>query len=159
MTRIALRALAFACVLPLLAACNLTASQAEITTSLNPNLITSAVLTPANLAKLGFTPAQAIAFEAKVAAGVKTGCKYQVTEATVAQILVALAAGSTAGVTAGQAVTTLCTVLGAPASAYTADKPVTEPPAEKDDTPVGETKTRTVVINGKTVTITGTKTK
>jgi len=161
MTRIA-RALAFACVLLPLGACNLTASQGQITDALN-----GGVTTPAGLSGIGLSTAQiqkVTAIINQVRTATKTACGYLPTVTSVQNIIVALNPDiASVSVPVAKVAQIACTALSnAALTSYTAGEApekAKKAPAKPAEPKVGETITKTIIVNGQPVAVTGTKMK
>ena len=163
MPRTIVRALALGCVGVSISACNLTASQGQIDAGL-----TSGVTTPSGLSGIGLSPAQVTKITTvinDVRTATKTACGFLPTVTSVTSIIVALNPDvASVTVPVSQVASYACKALagGIPTS-YTAgeapEKPAKKAPTKPAEPKVGDTLTRTIIVNGVPVTVTGTRTK
>jgi hypothetical protein len=163
MPRTFVRALALGCVGVALSACNLTASQGQIDAGLG-----GGVTTPSGLSGIGLSPAQVTKITTvinEVRTATKTACGFLPTVTSVTSIIVALNPDvASVTVPVSQVASYACKALagGIPTS-YTAgeapEKPEKKAPAKPAEPKVGDTLTRTIIVNGVPVTVTGTRTK
>lgn len=163
MTRTFVRALALGCVGVALSACNLTASQGQIDAGLN-----AGVTTPSGLSGIGLSPAQVTKITTvinDVRTATKTACGFLPTVTSVTNIIVALNPDvASVTVPVSQVASYACAALTKTApTSYTAgeapEKPAKKAPAKPAEPKVGDTLTRTIIVNGVPVTVTGTRTK
>lgn len=163
MTRSLVRALALACVLSPLGACNLTASAPQIDTALN-----GGIATPAGLSGIGLSTAEVTKVTGiinQVRTATKTACGFLPTVTSVTNIIVALNPDvASVSVPVTQVAAFACAALTkkAPttfAAGEAPDKPAKKAPAKPAEPKVGETVTGTIIVNGVPVAVTGTKTK
>lgn len=163
MPRTIVRALALGCVGVALSACNLTASQGQIDAGLG-----GGVTTPSGLSGIGLSPAQVTKITSvinEVRTATKTACGFLPTVTSVTNIIVALNPDvASVTVPVSQVASYACAALTKTApTSYTAgeapEKPAKKAPAKPAEPKVGDTLTRTIIVNGVPVTVTGTRTK
>lgn len=164
MTRTAsLRALALACVLSPLGACNLTASQGQIDAGLG-----GGVTTPGGLSGIGVSPDQVTKITSvinQVRTATKTACGFLPTVTSVTNIIVALnpdVASVTVPVSTVAKYACAALTKSVP-TAYTAgeapEKPAKKAPEKPAEPKVGDVVQGKILVNGVWVDVTGTKTK
>lgn len=164
MTRPFRAALALACALPfsMLGGCNLTASQGQINDALN-----GGVTSPAGLSGIGLSTAQiqkVTAIINQVRKATKTACGYLPTVTSVQNIIVALNPDiASVSVPVTKVAQIACTALSnaAPTSYTAGEAPekAKKAPAKPAEPKVGETVTKTIIVNGQPVPVTGTRVK
>jgi hypothetical protein len=162
MTRTLVRALALGCVGVAVSACNLTASQSQINDALNGN-----VTTPSGLSGIGLSTAQiqkVTTIINQVRTATKTACGFLPTVTSVQNIIVALNPDiASVSVPVTKVAQIACTALSnaAPTSYTAGEAPekAKKAPAKAAEPKVGETVTKTIIVNGQPVAVTGTKTK
>lgn len=162
MTRTLVRALALGCVGVALSACNLTASQSQINDALNGN-----VTTPSGLSGIGLSTAQiqkVTTIINQVRTATKTACGFLPTVTSVQNIIVALNPDiASVSVPVTKVAQIACTALSnaAPTSYTAGEAPekAKKAPAKPAEPKVGETVTKTIIVNGQPVPVTGTRTR
>lgn len=182
MTRTLLRALALGCVGASLGGCVLTDSQSQVQSALTAGQVVASQLTPANLTALGATNAD-LTVAAKALSTVRAYtaafCAVEPSLATVANISLALAGGSSVAAPAEQIAGAVCTAVtgttktltkpaaaiplasvALPPTAYMAMEPKKAAPkaAPKPEPTMkpGDQVTGVVIINGVPVTVNAT---
>jgi len=156
------RALALGCVGVGLSACNLTASQGQINDVLN-----GGVTSPSGLSGIGLSTAQiqkVTAIINQVRTATKTACGYLPTVTSVQNIIVALNPDiASVSVPVTKVAQIACTALSnaAPTSYTAGEAPekAKKAPAKPAEPKVGETVTKTIIVNGQPVPVTGTRTR
>lgn len=162
MTRTLVRALALGCVGVSVSACNLTASQGQINDALNGN-----VTTPSGLSGIGLSTAQiqkVTTIINQVRTATKTACGFLPTVTSVQNIIVALNPDiASVSVPVTKVAQIACTALSnaAPTSYTAGEAPekAKKAPAKAAEPKVGETVTKTIIVNGQPVPVTGTRTR
>ncbi|MET3481513.1 hypothetical protein [Methylobacterium sp. 1973] len=162
MLRIIPRALALGCVGVAVSACNLTASQSQINDALN-----GGVTTPFGLSGIGLSTAQiqkVTTIINQVRTATKTACGFLPTVTSVQNIIVALNPDiASVSVPVTKVAQIACTALSnaAPTSYTAGEAPekAKKAPAKAAEPKVGETVTKTIIVKGQPVAVTGTKTK
>ena len=162
MTRTLVRALALGCVGVSVSACNLTASQGQINDALNGN-----VTTPSGLSGIGLSTAQiqkVTTIINQVRTATKTACGFLPTVTSVQNIIVALNPDiASVSVPVTKVAQIACTALSnaAPTSYTAGEAPekAKKAPAKAAEPKVGETVTKTIIVNGQPVPVTATRTR
>lgn len=155
MTRAIRAALALACAAPLLGACNLTATQAQIQAALNPATQNAAGMTAA-----GTTPAQLQQLAGYVKQARSTAialCGIEPTVASVANIAAALAGQSAVVAPATQIANVACSALtGGKITATAMETKPAKKPAAPTGPKAGDATSGTIIVNGQPVVVRGT---
>jgi hypothetical protein len=151
MSRAIRAALALACVAPLIAACNLTATSAQISAALNPSTATGAEATTVA------TATGSAAFLAKVRAYAAAACKVEPSMSAVAKIAAALAPSSEAAIVTATAVADAFCQPGVKVTAAALTLKKSEPKAAEPKP--GDPVKKLIEVNGKLIQVDGTKVK
>jgi hypothetical protein len=165
MTRTAsLRALALACVLPALGACNLTTAQSQAQAAVVPGAIAVGSLTPANLTALGIKSPEALAFAKQVQDRATAACGFEPAFEGIAALTAAVYPAATPILSVSKIAGLACTAYKQRlVTAYTALEPAkkaapapAKPPAKPEPKP-GEEVDGVININGQTIIVPGVK--
>lgn len=163
MTRSFRAALALACVAPMLGACNLTASQAQIQAAINPAAIAVGSLTPANLEAAGINSPQAQAFATKVQQVATTACSFEPSFEGIAALVAAAYPPAAPAISVSKIAGLACTAYKQRlTTAYSALEPAkkaapaAKPPAKPEPKP-GDPVDGVININGQTIVVPGVK--